>query len=672
MVASGTSMTLGWSLTTMDSYMYDSLSALVYCMDYSGPDYNIWREIGTLFSNTAIWPTARFTFKLPECGPRVGATAVRMVAQGWGGVFYGEDACVFSVNPLTTDVQPPTTTTPNSNKMPPPTTTPENSFIQPPTTVPPPPTSNPPLPIAPTNRPTEGVTTSPVVLPPSTATTGPSLKVSPSSGTSTNGAGDTGSTFSPAVQTSYPPWPSLPTFPNGGGVSPPIGPTAEKNDNSAALKATLLSVGVFAGLAAVVVPLLVMRRRRMRRNRKLASRSEELITGGAAPGMGGTGAVMKEKKRRLGHKPKEGYFYKMEDEDDGEIDNDDMQQSSGDLEKQHAASTMTASATAAVTASADGATETRDRSMAVGAGVGQLDAVTVPQMALLGDTTTAAASFHKRRSSLPYMVTSHYTMSSFGDGSSIDGDDSSVVRKYWAASMAARAERRLEGHSPTRGLEDDSDAYGYDEGSIFGDQSRDSDSRMADILSLRTTGSVDGTAGGTMDTARHHLYEQYQQREPYRRDTLNTSFGDGISTRTMTPSLSSVQDSCPFSEEEFLERMHFEQLQAQLQHEYYAQQQREHHQRYHHHHGDTESMMSRRTSSVPSLTSTNDPFKTFDSNEIVLDQDQDQEQHHHRSEDPFADSRRCTPSPEPSLRVPTMDRSNSDLVGFFPTVPHSP
>lgn len=660
-------MTLGWSLTTMDSYMYDSLTALVYCMDYSGPEYNIWREIGTLFNNTAIWPTARFTFKLPECGPRVGATAVRMVAQGWGGVFYGEDACVFSVDPLERQIMPSSTTTPNSNKMPPPTTTPENSFVQPTNTVPPPPTNTPPLPILPTNRPTEGVTTSPlVVVPPSTATTGPSLKVDPGTGTSSSGTGDTGSAFSPAVQTSHPPLPPLPTFPNGG-VSPPVGPTAEKHDNSAALKATLLSVGVFAGLAAVVVPLLVMRRRRMRRNRKLASRSEELISGSAAPGTGGgAGAVMKEKKRRLGHKPKEGYFYKMEDEDEGDFDNDDMHQSSGDLEKRYAASTMTASTAAASTASDDGTTETRDRSMAVGAGVGQLDAVTVPQMALLGDTTTAA-SFHKRRSSLPYMVTSHYTMSSLGDGSSIDGDDSSVVRKYWAASMAARAERRLEGHSPTRGLEDDSDAYGYDEGSIFGDQSRDSDSRMADILSLRTAGSVDGTAGGTMDTARHHLYEQYQQREPYRRDTLNTSFGDGLSTRTMTPSLSSAQDSCPFSEEEFLERMHFEQLQAQLQHEYYAREQREHHQRYHHH-GEAESMMSRRTSSVPSLTSTNDPFKTFDSNEIVLDQDQDLEP----SEDPFADSRRFTPSPEPSLRVPTMDRSNSDLVGSFPTVPHSP
>ncbi|KAG0304368.1 hypothetical protein BGZ97_001527, partial [Linnemannia gamsii] len=619
MVSTGQYMTLGWSLTTLDSYLYDSLTALVYCMDYSGPDDNVWREVSTLFSNTAIWPTSSFAFKMPNCGPLVGATAVRMVAQGWGGAFYEEDACVFEVKSsiMPQPVATTTSATPNSNKMPQPTTT-VNPLIQPTNTALPSVTNNPFPFIVPSPRSTEGVTISEVITHPNTATTGPSSKVDPGAQTTASssggsGGGGTGTAFSPAVVT-HPPLPPLPTFPNGGGVSPPGGPTVEKNDNSLALKATLLSVGVFAGLAAVVVPLLVMRRRRMRRNRQSASRSEDLLSGGAAPGSGGAGGVMKEtKRRRLGKNSKEGYFYQMEEEEDDE-DFDHMQQSSGDLEKRYAAA-PTATAPAAAVA-------TRDKSVkAVGAGVGQLDAVTVPQMALLGDTT--AASYHRRRSSLPYMVTSHYTMSSIDDGSSIN-DDSSVVRRYWAASMAARAERRLEGHSPTRGLDGEDDVYGCDEGSIFGDQSRDSDSRMADILSLRTTGSMSGTAGGTMDTTRHHLYEQYHQQLPYRRDTLNTSFGDGVSTRTMTPSLSSGQDSCPFSEEEFLERMHLEQLQAQLQHEYYSQQQRE--QRY------TDSMISRRTSSVPSLTSTNDPFKTFDSNEIVLDQDQDQDH------DPFSDS----------------------------------
>ncbi|KAF9906282.1 hypothetical protein EC991_000770 [Linnemannia zychae] len=650
-------MTLGWSLTYLDTYIFDSVSALVYCMDYSGPEYFVWREVSTLFTNNASVNTlGRYMFKLPNCGPNVGAAAVRVVARGFGGSFQQEDACVFGVEPLAIMTpDPPYTTTSLTNKVDP-TPTSGGSNILPTNTNPVVPTNTgvPPV-ISP--KPTEAVTTSDT--PQVTTTPEASSKIDPNTGSSTSGSSGSGGggSVAPAVQTHQP----LPSFPNPGGALPPVGPTVEKNDTSSALKATLLSVGVFAGLAAVVVPLLVMRRRRMRRSRQLATAGE---VAGAA------GGAMKEKKRHLGRrKPQEGYFYKMDDDDDEGDDNDghsDMQ-SSGDLEKRHAA--------AATASNADGTTETRDRSPAVGAGVRELDAVTVPQMAFIGDTTTTA-SYHKRRSSLPYMVTSSYTMSSLG-GSSVD-DDSSVVRKYWAASMAARAERRLEGHSPTRGLDgyDGSDSYGYDEGSIFGDQStsasRDSDSRMADILSLRTTGSVDGTTGSTMDTSRHrHLYDQqYGEHHQYRRDTLNTSFG-GVSTRTMTPSLSSADDSCPFGEEEFLERMHLQQLQAQLQHEYYAQQQRE--QRYHDY---GSSMGSRRTSSVPSLTSTNDPFKTFDSNEIVLDH----YDHLNPFADPIVDSRCCTPSPVPSLRVPgsrldtfsSAERTNSDLVRAFPPAPASP
>ncbi|KAG0380885.1 hypothetical protein BGX24_003359 [Mortierella sp. AD032] len=594
-------MTLGWSITYFDTYLFDSVSALIYCMDYSGPDYNIWREVSTLFSNNASVSTlGRYLFKLPNCGPNVGAAAVRVVAQGFNGSFQQEDACVFEVEPLsimTPDPDPPIVTTSALQRTGPlPTSVtqiiPTNPLIVPTNT------GTPVVPPVVPPKPTEGVTTS--GAPQVTSTPNPNSKVDPNAGTSTSSVGGSS--------------------------------TSGRDDGGSVAPATLLSVGVFAGLAAVVVPLLVMRHRRLRKNRRLASGGEVAVA---------SGARKDAKKRRLGRKPQEGYFYEMEDDDEDDQDDNSDMQSSGDVEKRYAAA-------AATTASnADGA-ETRDKSPAVGAGVGELDAVTVPQMAFIGDTTIAP--YNKRRSSLPYMVTSHYTMSSMG-GSSID-DDSSVVRKYWAASMAARAERRLEGHSPTRGLDDcsGSDSYGYDEGSIFGDQtsqSRDSDSRMADILSLRTTGSVEGTTGGTMDTSRHHLFEQYGEHQQYRRDTLNTSFGGG-STRTMTPSISSAADSFPFSEEEFLERMHLQQLQMQLQHEYYAQQQRE--QRYHDH-TDGSMMDSRRTSSVPSLTSTNDPFKTFDSNEIVLD-DQDL--------DPFADpvESRCS-TPSPAL-VPTgLDTSST-------------
>ncbi|KAF9083260.1 hypothetical protein BGX23_011637, partial [Mortierella sp. AD031] len=662
---SGQFMTLDWKLDSLDTYIYDSVSALVYCMDYTGPDQYIWREISTLFKNNMlVYPTGRYTFRLPNCGPLAEAGAVRMIAEGYGGSVQGEDACYFAVQPMSITpfmpVQPsPITTTAKTTTtnvpVPPPSsstgvsTSPESARLtigsNPTSTLNPiqrtiPPTTSPNPPNSPSPNPqnTPSPNPSPLVDPvPGTSAKG-------TTGTTAAGGGGGGGGGVPPVVQTHPPFPPLPSsIPHP--ETPPTGPTSEKSDNSSVLKTTLLSVGIFTGLAAVVVPLLVMRHRRMRRSRQ-RSGGEEAVAG---PGRG----VMKEARRRRGSQPKEGYFYQMEDHDDDEDDdNDSNLHGSGDLEKRYAAAAMA---------------EGQDRSLGVGAGIGQLDTVSVPQMAYIGDSAAGGGTpYHKRRSSLPYMVTSSYTMSSMG-GSSVD-EDSSVVRKYWAASMAARAERRLEGHSPTRGLDDESDVYGYDEGSIFGDQSRDSDSRMADILSLRTTGSADGTTGGTMDTRRHHLYDQH-----HRRDTLSTSFGGAssyISTRTMTPTSisSSGFDSCPFSEEEFLERMHIQQLQAQLQQEYYTQQQRD--QRYYE---SSSSMMSRRTSSVPSLTSTNDPFKTFDSNEILLDQ-----------RDPFADpdpDHHRTPSPLPlyslpSLQVPptaalqiSTDRSNSDLFRSFPPTP---
>ncbi|KAF9927377.1 hypothetical protein FBU30_003283 [Linnemannia zychae] len=621
----GKSMTLGWTFNALDSYFYDTVSALVYCMDSSGPDFNVWRQVSILFiNNWAVYPVGQYTFKQPNCGPRASSSAVRLVAQGWSGSFIEEAACIFGFEPMNiSPLVPLPETTSFSNIAPTQSFSPKTGSIPTTTAVPPPTVTSSTDSTATSSQPLS--TASPI---------DPSQKTSlsteaPTSGTSNSGSNPTGA-IAPSIST-LPPLPPLPNLPNPG--SPPIGPSSETHNTSAALRATLLSVGIFVGLAAIVVPLLVMRRRRRRKKRQLTTSSSENLNGP-------TGRIMKETKRRLGRQPKKGYFYKMDDEED-DYSNDGDLKNSGDLEKRHAA-----------TASKDGneSTEIQNRSLNVGAGIGELDMVTVPQMALISET--ARGSYQKRRSS--------YTMSSYtGDGESSFGDDSSVVRKYWAASMAAREERRLEDQSSSRGL---GNMSGYDEGSIFGDQSRDSDSRMADILSNGTMGSMDGTTGDSMDTSRHYLYEQ--QNRQYRRDTLNTTFDD-ISTRTQTPSLSSAPDSCLLSEEEFLERMHFQQLQAQLQHEYYYQQQRG--QIYY---DSEESMLSRRTSSVPSLTSTNDPFKTFDSNEIVVDQPLD----------PFADpvdSRQCIPSPEPSSHVPTgidtsSERSYSDLVQAFPPVSRTP
>lgn len=87
----------------------------------------------------------------------------------------------------------------------------------------------------------------------------------------------------------------------------------------------------------------------------------------------------------------------------------------------------------------------------------------------------------------------------------------------------------------------------------------------------------------------------------------------------------------------------------------------------------TQTMASQRTSSTPSLTSTNDPFETFDSNEILL------------GLDPFSDTnalnqesrRRAPPPPVPSasmlgVELVQEDRSNSTLLRSFPTPPTPP
>ncbi|KAF8932829.1 hypothetical protein BGZ58_006767 [Dissophora ornata] len=207
----------------------------------------------------------------------------------------------------------------------------------------------------------------------------------------------------------------------------------------------------------------------------------------------------------------------------------------------------------------------------------------------------SSVPFHLRGIPMPAegSLSGAYSMSS--NRSSYDA--SSVVRKYWEASMAARPGPYAHGGpSSTRDLE----GGGYfDEGSIF-DGSRDSESRMADILSLRTTGSGGSVADTTGSSGRYR----------YRRSTLNSLFGAQRSVTTISTQ-SSFPDSLMITEEEFLERVRQHELQMQLEQDgqYYD--------------GRQDSYLSgstiSRSSSIPSLTSSNDPFKTFDSNGVLLD-----------------------------------------------------
>ncbi|KAF9196924.1 hypothetical protein BGZ50_004511 [Haplosporangium sp. Z 11] len=614
----------------------------LYCMDNSGLEGGQWRPATNLFTNKSLDAlTGQYEFQLPDCGPVAYDGAIRLVALSTaGGVPFQEVAtCYFKIlrslfiaprlpaPPTTTTIStepfrftfPEPTTTSSANVIP---TTTEN--LLPPS--PPPTTTNNQFPsptenlriISPT--PDQGTSailpsnTSPTALP----TTSESL---PSSSSSPSVPGIRVNVSQRVPSSGHSPAPTplpLPVLPDGnkGSFS-----DSEAGVNSTKIKtitAALGSIGTAACLAIVILSLLVIRRRRKRFGRTDPGKSVARSLGGA----GVDAVIMKQKRRiRLRRQPKEGYFYQIENDDDDDKDSVDeyldieMQRgengtSSASAERLDMDMTM-ATMSHMTASSVNGASGLKNSTIigidrTVQSARTSLHApIAIPSLVHL---EPSPASTPRQRYSTPFTdsASQTYTMSSMR--SSVE--TSSVIRQYWAASMAARIERHEDGHlTPTRGLGDGAGSS-YEEGSIFGDGSRSSESRMADIVSMRTTGT--GVSSG------YH----------YRRSTLN-SFG-GLSSdpsRTMTMSLSSIPDSLMISEDEFLERL---QMQSQLEQEYYS--------RYYghdpgyydldYHNG---SMMSRRTSSVQSLTSSNDPFKTFDSNEEILADDE--------ASNPFTDDR---------------------------------
>ncbi|KAG0051570.1 hypothetical protein BGZ83_003543 [Gryganskiella cystojenkinii] len=648
-VKAGQSLELAWSVSSFDTYFFDTITATLLCLDKGATD---WREVTTLFQNQGLlYNLGFFPFKLPNCGSYAESGAIRITAQGFSGNVQEDDACFFNIEQSTVQPQPlvpslpPSVSPTGASKRPQIVTA--NPTATSPTPGPPPATSG--------TSGAGGATLTPLSSPPQTTLSsgsGSSSSSSSSSGSGSSGGGGNPPSSFP-IPTSRPPLPAGGNNGNsghGGGVGTTENEGIQDSLSSKTLSAALGSIGMAACLAAVVISFLVIRRRRRRRTQNGGDGEKTLARSSGAGGA--EGGVMKEAKRRirLQRKPSEGYFFQIEDEDEEDATEFN--------EKDHAIATNR------------NLTVSRDESSAASAAglAGAADIIQAPVPAALPPPILPNV---RRRSSAPFteMSVGSYSMSSMRSSF----ETSSIVRQYWAASMAARAERRAEGGRPasSRG------ALEYEEGSIFGDQSRDSDSRMADILSLRTTGT-DGeeSSTGTAGTVRRQ----------YRRNTLNSIFVDETCSSfgprgTMTTSFSSTPDSL-LTEEEFLERMHMRQMhQMQEQQEMHYQRYSHHH--HHHHQQDYHpqyarspepyqpSMASYRTSSVPSLTSTNDPFKTFDSNEVVLDID------------PFSDSRaasrasvRSTGSTgredmyhhRPPSRGPT-GRPNSDLFQSFPNPP---
>ncbi|KAF8960585.1 hypothetical protein BGZ46_001544 [Entomortierella lignicola] len=511
----------------------------------------------------------QMSFKFPNCGPAV-TGAIKIVATAQSIQLQASSECHFSIQ-AAIQLQP----TASSQAGLPTTTTTAPAGTSP--------VVIPPVSGAPSIQPLVPSLTLTSVSPGATNSAGSSIITASSySGSSGSGQLSISSAYSSNLVTIMP---TLPSFTGSSGQSGQNSPNGTNDPTSPhisrSLTVVLICVGVLAFLIILII-LLVIRNRRRRAAARVLPQS--MVSKLKSVAFGGTGGVMIESRSRfrLRRKPKGGHFYKMDDQDDYDEVEVHTGKSSDKGAKLASASLATGGAAAIL-----GLNDKEEIS------------VTTPQQAHLD----APPMSYMRGAPSPFSYPSshEYTMSSIRSSF----DQSSVIRKYWEASMAARV--------ASNATQDQVhvDGESYQEGSIFGDgSSRDSESRMADILSLRTTGSSADTLG---------TLERYNNR----RSTLK-SMGEMSSfsnERSLTTTLSSIPDSLMISEEEFLERLAMHERQMQLEQEYYNQYHSGHNDRY-----PSRSTFSR-TSTTPSLTSTNDPFQTFDSNEVLVEAD------------PFSDSR---------------------------------
>ncbi|KAF9949402.1 hypothetical protein BGZ72_008823 [Mortierella alpina] len=672
-VQPGENAVLTWQASSQDLNTYDSLTATLYCMDINGPRGGIWRNAATLFQNKGLLSTQeQFRFAVPYCGQLARDVAIRIVARGSGVTTTGmtNAACYFTMNAAAV-VEPPVVV---------PTSNPPKPVI---TTDPVPPPSPPPV------KPGTTDPKQPSASAPGPGATPPVVGTSPGSNptaTAPFGISGTMTAVNPYPSRGpYYPLPPLPPItdddPNVFGIP---GPGSDSDDFPHGPKKNIVTIlGTLCGGAALVavVSLLVMRRRQSRRRRQGRG---FMSSGDGFGGDGGRGGGLKQKLRQIqvgssvkGFNRKngsqnDGQFFLMKDEDDEDEEYDDKSVARQEpilAENPHARE---------VHAAATDQSQSGDQSN------GRSSMLSYPGSAHV------SPSWARRSNSLslPYTDQEYddYTMSSMRSTST--WETSSVVRKYWVASMAARTERRLEGFPRSR------DCLGG--GSVFGDRrtpSFSSLSRKADILSFDdssfTTGSMtDGASSGSArrDGAvmRHYRSTVHSMNEYLR--------------RSMSMSLSSLRSTVPSSVDEnfslrnpghhgrgfrlsingaFLDHLNIKSLQdEQRQLEYYT-----------HHYRQNPTMSTvttaacgtgtsglSRASSVPSLTSTNDPFQTFDSNEILVDLGPFSDEH---ALPPTASSfnaklnsamNHTSPCSPPSA-VLASDRSNSALLRSFPTPP---
>ncbi|KAG0286852.1 hypothetical protein BGZ96_009113 [Linnemannia gamsii] len=620
-VKAGDTSLLSWQASSGDISTYESLTATLYCMDLNGPQGGMWRNIKTIFSNRGLSIQGQVQFAVPNCGALANNAAIRIVAVGQGSATQN-DACYFKMDTkaavippptiITTTQAPPIQPTPGITKDPPVVTTKD-----PPGTLLPPAT---PLP-----------TTNPSTIsgqPPTTPTTLPNA--------SQTGLPTTVTTISGTVVTipypptkPYPPLPPLPPLPE----LPPSPSGGGSNGGSDQTRTLLVSICSAAALVIIVSLLVLRRRRSMRHGRRGINGNHGLKLPHLKLLRGGSKSDQKE-----------GRFHLMDDDDDydnPEMDGQVTTAAASFKKNQQSRSHDQIPPPVPVLVDLSESTEKSDQQSSVSH---RDSSLSYPPTAHLDPTWRRSASF-------PYdYADDEYTMSSMRSSC----ETSSVVREYWAASMAARAERRLDGYPPTIDF--------YDEGSVFGDQQRrtpsfSSMSRKAEILTLDSASTAESNVLPAEDGFLKRRY----------RNTMNSV--QSYLQRSMTMSLSSLHSTFTSSSEEenssagggvgyaprsrgtgfrppinseFLNHLNIKSLRSEeRQLEYYTHLYRQNPTmtmstvNYDDGYGPPaahSSIMtgdgeSWRTSSVPSLTSTNDPFKTFDSNEILLDMSPFADQH---------------------------------------------
>ncbi|KAG0046819.1 hypothetical protein BGZ83_008014, partial [Gryganskiella cystojenkinii] len=429
LVEPGQTSQLTWQANSGDLSTYKSITATLYCMDIDGPKGGIWRTISTLFSNRGLVSAqGQFSFNVPNCGSLARDVAIRIVAQSQDGTSTQNDACYFLMNYVS--ITAPTSTKPFVPPQPSPTTT--NPRV----------TTNNPT-INPTQPTPTATTLGPVFVSSSAGLSAIASGTStapawPSDGSLPTGFGNGGS----SRPSNLPPLPPLPDSPSG------LGSSNEKSSRSKTIGATLGGLCGFAALVAVAS--LFILRRRQKRHRHQQGQSS------------GIKKRLRLQGRRFKNSMKDSndHFYMMRDDDDENHDgyNHTLEKN---RENSWSSSQDVESAMVERNENIPGLVTIRPVSK-----IPKVFSCSNPP-SLLDEISELDLGARRQSSVLSYPPLVHLppedwkrssgmtslhasdalSLSSSAKVQSDEEEVSSVVRKYWAAATAARAERSRNNNS---------------------------------------------------------------------------------------------------------------------------------------------------------------------------------------------------------------------------------